>query len=300
MIEKITITNHLGETYDLPLRTPDESGFVVASVTGLNPPKANVNFTDSSTLDGGYYNSARVGRRNIVFSLKFLPHLSIETCRHNSFRIFPIKKKIKMVFTTDERVVYTEGYVESNESSVFSKTTGTQISVLCPNSFFSELNTVDAMFGNVQAVFEFPFSNESTSDPLLEFSQYSDSHEIHIENHGEIEVGAIFNIDIGGAVGDILIGDSEGHLMQIDVSRIADQTGTALGVGDTIIINTIPGEKNITLRRNGVDSPAFYCIDRYFQWLELYPGPNVLYYSAVSGADNLRLTISYPVYYQGL
>ena len=300
MLEKVTVTNHLGETYDLPLRTPDESGFIIGSITGLNPPNANVNFTDSATLDGGWYNSARVSRRNIVFTLIYLPHASIEECRHKSYRVFPIKEKVKLTFTTDERVLVTEGYVETNEATVFSQNAGTRISILCPKPFFESSAVAEMDFGTVTGVFEFPFSNEDLNIPLLELSSYSTEHEIHVDYEGEIDVGAIFTLDFYGPVGDISIGDLDGHLMLLDVSRIADNTGTAIGAGDRIIINTIPGEKKVELIRSGRTIPIFYCINRYFQWLEIHPGENTMYYQAVSGIDNLRLTLTYPIYYQGM
>lgn len=300
MLEKVTVTNHLGETYDLPLRTPDESGFIIGSITGLNPPNANVNFTDSSTLDGGWYNSARVSRRNIVFTLIYLPRASIEECRHKSYRVFPIKKKVKLTFTTDERVLITEGYVETNEATVFSQNAGTRISVLCPKPFFEANSSVELGFGTITSMFEFPFSNEDLNLPLIEFSGYSSDHEIHIEYTGELEVGVTFTLDFNGPVGDISIGDADGHLMFLDVSRIEDNTGTAIGAGDRIVISTMPGEKSITLIRLGYSIPIYYCIDRYFEWLELRPGTNVMYYQAVSGVDNIKLTLSYPIYYQGM
>ena len=300
MLEKVTVTNHLGETYELPLRTPDESGFAIASITGLNPPKANVNFTDSSVLDGGWYNSARVSQRNIVFTIIFLPNASIEECRHKCYRVFPIKKKVSLVFTTDERTLTTEGYVESNEATVFSQRTGTTISILCPNPFFTGINTVVNTFGAVTNLFQFPFSNEDLNLPLIEISSYSTDREINIEYNGELEVGAVFAMDLDGPVGDISIGDEAGNLMYLDVSKVETNTGQALGVGDRVVINTIPGQKTVYLIRSGLRIPIFYCIDRYFEWLLIKPGSNTFYYNAVSGAENIRFTIRYPLYYQGL
>ena len=300
MIQKVIITNHLNEIFELPLSTPEQSGFVVTSISGLNPPKATINFTESSVLDGGYYNSARVSKRNIRFSLKFLKNLSIEECRHRSYRIFPIKKKVTMTFVTDERLLTTEGYVEANEAVIFSKTTSTSISVLCPSPYFESLIEYENEFGTISPSFEFPFSNESTSLPLIEFGTYSYDHELTVEYPGEIEVGGIFEINCTGAVEDITIGDEKGNMMTIDTSRIYDNTGTALGSGDTIVINTIAGKKNIYLRRSGVEIPIFYCIDRHFDWIELYPGDNTIHYNAASGIDNMLIKLTYPIYYQGI
>lgn len=45
MIKSITVTNYLGDSIKLELARPEESGFVVKSVTGLGPGSANINTT---------------------------------------------------------------------------------------------------------------------------------------------------------------------------------------------------------------------------------------------------------------
>ena len=81
MIHSITVTNYLGDSLTLTLSRPEESGFIVMSVTGLGPAKANINTTEISTNDGALYNSARVTSRNIVLSLRFLFDPTIEDVR---------------------------------------------------------------------------------------------------------------------------------------------------------------------------------------------------------------------------
>ena len=67
MIYSFTITNYLGDTIKLTLREPALSGFLIKSVTGLGPVKANINTTEVATNDGSKFNSARLTQRNIVF-----------------------------------------------------------------------------------------------------------------------------------------------------------------------------------------------------------------------------------------
>ena len=60
MIRTITVKNYLGDSIKLNLARPEESGFVVKSITGLGPGKATVNTTEVATNDGGLFNSARM------------------------------------------------------------------------------------------------------------------------------------------------------------------------------------------------------------------------------------------------
>lgn len=49
MIRNVTIINPLGERLVLDLMNPVKSGFIVESIEGLGPVKADVNFTELAT-----------------------------------------------------------------------------------------------------------------------------------------------------------------------------------------------------------------------------------------------------------
>ena len=58
MIKSITVKNYLNDQITLELTRPEKSGFIVESIDGLGPAKANINVTDISTNDGGIFNSS--------------------------------------------------------------------------------------------------------------------------------------------------------------------------------------------------------------------------------------------------
>src|SRR5688572_25789928 len=125
------VINHLGESLILTLRKPRESGFRVHDIKGLGPVKADIHTSSISTLDGVIYNSAQLGGRNIVLELGFLGAPTIEETRLKSYKCFPIKQNVTLIFETDTRTALTHGYVETNEPTIFGKETGTQISIVC-------------------------------------------------------------------------------------------------------------------------------------------------------------------------
>ena len=156
MINFVEVTNYLGESFVLRLKDPAESGFFIRSIDGLGPAKANVNMTDVATIDGSRFNSSRLQTRNIVISLGFLPIHSIENLRQLTYKIFPIKRPVKLVIGTDNRVLQTEGYVESNEPDIFSKDEGCQISIVCPDPNLYAYYNESRSYGGINALFEFP------------------------------------------------------------------------------------------------------------------------------------------------
>ena len=90
MLKRIVITNPKGEVLDLELANPEKSGFTVAKVEGLGPPKASINGQTMVTSDGMYFTYARADTRQIIFTLEFrgrdsrskYGELSIDECRH--------------------------------------------------------------------------------------------------------------------------------------------------------------------------------------------------------------------------
>ena len=77
MIRAVTFTNYLGDSIRLDLARPEESGFIIKSVTRLGPGKANINTTEIATNDGSLFNSSRMPSRNIVISLAYMWKLSL-------------------------------------------------------------------------------------------------------------------------------------------------------------------------------------------------------------------------------
>lgn len=303
MIKSFTVTNYLGDSIKLSLAEPEKTGFAILSVTGLNPPKANINTTDMASVDGSLYNSARLDKRNIVFTILFVESdtESIEDIRHKSYKYFPLKKKLDIMIETDRRSVRTTGYVESNEALIFSEQVGTTISVICPDPYFYDAgNTVITDFYTVEPTFEFPFSNESTSDPLLVFGEFNLVPNKAIRYDGDADVGITVRIHAIGAAKNVsLYNLGTREVMKIDTDKLADIAGSGIIGKDDIIITTSKGNKSITLIRDGISYNILNCLDRNADWLCLRKGDNTFAFTADEGITNLQLQIEHQIIYEG-
>lgn len=161
MIKSVTVTNYLGESLKMELTNPYDSGIAITDITGIGPGKADINVTELTSSDGSLYNSARLGTRNIVMTLRFMIAPDIETVRQKSYKYFPIKKELILTFETDNRSCYIAGYVESNEPVIFDENEYTQISIICPDPYFYSTEANAMVFSGVVPMFEFEFSNET-------------------------------------------------------------------------------------------------------------------------------------------
>lgn len=304
MIRTITFTNYLGDSIKLDLARPEESGFIVKSMTGLGPGKASINTTEVATNDGSLFNSSRMPSRNIVISLGYMWNTTIEEARQLSYKYFPIKKKITVLIETDNRKAEIEGYVESNDPTIFSSDEGSDISIICPNPFFYSagqdgINTT--IFYGVEALFEFPFSNESLTENLLEMGEIKNDTERVVVYNGDAEIGVTITIHAIGEADTITIYNTgTREVMRIDTDKLEKFTGSGIVAGDEIIICTVKGSKSITLLRSGKTTNILNCLDKDADWFQLTKGDNIFAYTAEYGSTNLQFRIENQIIYEGV
>lgn len=301
MIKTITVTNQLSESVVFDLRSPEQSGFFVRKVDGLGPSKATINMSDSLSLDGSVFNSARLNKRNIVFDLGFLEKPTIEDTRQKLYRCFPIKTKVQIVIETDNRTLITNGYVESNEPNIFSKEEASSVSVVCEDAYLRSLTTVVVNFSAVSSLFEFPFSNESLTEKLIIFGNVVTEPENNVVYTGESPVGFRMYIHATGTVGTFTIYNlNTRESMLIDSDILQSLTGSGIISGDEIIISTIRGNKYVDLVRDGETYNILNSLGPDSDWFSLTRGDNLFYYTAVSGESNLQFRIEYELLFEGI
>lgn len=304
MIKAITAVNDRGESLRIELTKPMETGFLVKNIDGLGPGKATVNTTEMATYDGAMYNSSRFNQRTITITFKYLNAPTIEDVRQKSYKYFSINQQITLIVETTNRTAEINGWVESNEANIFDKAETATISIVCPDPYFKlygSKGTEVHVFYGVDALFEFPFENDSLTEPMLEFGSIQEKREQNIFYTGDAEVGMSFIMHALGEVGDVIIYNVRTReQMRILESRLVALTGEKLHKGDTITITTGKGEKGITLLRDGDTYNILNVLDKGTTWLTLKKGDNLLAYSASYGAEFLEFKIENRVIYEGV
>lgn len=237
-----------------PTNVSNSTGFVIDKIDGLGPVDADVNMSEMA-VDGDHYNSSRVGKRNIVLTLKFYSETGtgIEEVRHKSYELFPKHTPICIEVETDERTVYTKGYVEKNDPDIFSSESGNEVSILC-------------------------------EDPKMYGEHHTDSltvGETTIECDGELENGVILTFTVGSAVSapvaqevpafTISCSKPDGSSQSIDIfSPIGGYVA-----GDVITINCISGQKSVIWTDTAdADHNSLNLISKNPDWITLKSGDN--------------------------
>ena len=304
MIKSVTVINYLNESLKIVMGRPELSGFHIQEITGLGPSKANINATENSTDDGSVYNSARLDARNIVMKLVLFPNPTIEHTRQSSYKYFPIKKPVTLVIETDNRICETVGYVETNTPNIFSKQESISISIICHDPYFysyGEDGTNVVVFHGVESGFEFPFSNESLTENLIEFGAQSQDTYQTVYYTGDAEIGMTISIHAIGEAKNISIFNTvTRESMRIDTDKLAQITGSGIIAGDDIIICTVKRSKTIYLLRNGVYINILNCLDRDADWFQLSKGDNLFAYTVDEGLENLQFRIENRTIFEGV
>lgn len=304
MIKNVTVKNYLGDSITLDLVEPEKSGFIIESIDGLGPVKADINTTNMALNDGGVFNSSRLGSRNIVLQLRFLENLTIEQTRQLSYKYFPAKQEVDLIFETDERKVEINGWVESNEPNIFSPEERTQISIICPDPYFysiSDDDITETVFSALMPQFEFPFSNESLENKLIIVGDIQTKRENTVYYGGDIETGVVINMYATGRVDNVTIYNIKPReKMRIDTDKITTLTGSGIVSGDQIVISTLTGKKSVTLIRGGIYTNILNCVDKDADWFHLSKGDNIFTYTADYGETNIKFSLLSQIIYEGI
>lgn len=325
MIKSFTVTNYRDESMTCELTDPYKTGFAITSITGIDPEEATINIADISSIDGGVYNSARIGSRNITISLRFIEYysgnkfVSIEEIRHKCYRFFPVKKKVKLMFKTDTRESYISGYVEANDSEIFSKEEGAVISILCDKPFFYTSVLQENSYNDFALPkFYFPFYRVPSvqSNIKLIFGQIMNFQVTTINYEGEIDTGIRFVIDFTTNMSNnatIEITSAETRIKNvINISKIiqavnsqkSDDTPTFTGVktGDSLVLSTVDGNKYATFITNGIEYNVLGAISAQgTKWLYLVPGANTIRIDIINDdTADIDVSSSNKVYFNGV
>lgn len=301
MINSFSVENPRGEKMEFDLFHPEPIGLYVKEIKGLGPPKADIHTMSVATWDGGVFVSSRAQQRNIVITLGIIGAPSVETARQSTYKYFPLKKKVKLTFYTDNRHVEIEGYVESNEPNIFSEHEDTQISIICPDPYFYEPGISRDAFLGVDPLFEFPFENP-IDEPLLEFGEIRLDTKAVLTYSGDADAGVTISIrSYENGISNIRINNlTTQTYIFINTAMITKLTGVTFGKDDTIDITTTIGKRSAILRKGGRAYNILGAINKDADWFQLTQGDNVFDFVADSGAKDLMMTFTYRNAYGGI
>jgi len=226
---------------------------ILRSITGLGPPDKSL-FVGDYARDGGFYGGRRTLTRNPVFTIEINPNYglgeTVDGWRDILYRTFndPFVDGDDVTFVLHDDVKPLRqftGYCEKFEGELFDQETVSQISLICPDPYIRDVAETAVTPPEGSAGWQtVPFTYAGTAEAGFEVT---------------IEVQATTTT---------LTLDNNGKTMVL--------TYPSFQPGDTVYINTKPGERQIKLTQGSVTSDILYTLYSESPWLSLHSQSNNL------------------------
>ena len=274
MLTKLEIMNGQGQVLALSLRD-SSSGYLVKEIDGLDPVKATLVSSNFAQIDGAQYQTSRRDPRNITMKLGLWPAYAMTTAqalRMNLYKYAMPKSIVSLrLYLDDVLFATTTAVVESVTSSLFTSDPEVDFSFMCfdPDFYSPSMTTVHGAT-----------TSGSTPQPV----NYA----------GSSDAGVVFTLNIDQSFSAITL-----HNTRPDSTEQVLEVGFSFLAGDVLVINTIPGQKAVTLTRSGITSSLLYGVVAPPGWTSLAQGLNNIRAFIASGTP-MAFTMTYTPKYGGL
>lgn len=274
MLYKVEATNVRGDVLSLPFDS-FSNGFVVKDIDGLGPVKASLVSSSFAGVDGTQYQSARRDERNVVVKLELKPDYistTVRALRTQLYSFFMTKTPVTLKFYDTEisTVARIDGRIESCQPSLFDRNPTIDISIICFDPDFVDVTGYTSISSTISGTTETPLPYDGT-----------------------VDAGLTFTLNVNRTLGEFVLylRGSDNVLQSLDVVY-------PFLTGDVVKINTIRGQKAITLTRSGTTSSILYAKQPTSAWLTLQQGDNK--FRAYAAGAGVPYTLSFNARYGGL
>jgi hypothetical protein len=272
-LTKIEAVNSAGDILTLEL-ADNSNGLQLEGVDGLDPVKATLTGSGYAGKDGSLFQSAKRESRSLSLFVAFTPDYvttQVPDLRALLYAYFMPKTAVTLrFFLGEELTVYLNCRVERLSSTPFSRNPGAQIDLLAFDPDFLDVDETSEGFATV----------EDTTEETIEYP-------------GTVETGFRIDVNVDRTLDQITfyLRNPDGTLKSLDVTY-------DMIAGDILTINTVRGDKYVQLLRSGVTTPILYAMSVQSNWLELFPGDNLIRGYAIG--DPILYTVTYNSRYGGL
>lgn len=286
---KIICTNEDG--FFLEFNERNFNPFLLAGTDGIYEAKNKVYVSENSMIDGATYQGSVATYRNIVLTLKDKDNFPEN--RNALNRLFKEASKGTLVFIeADAPPRKIDYYVESLQSTEHHQIRTHEISLICPDPFFYDMEESEEAMASWVSNFIFPFSSPSTG---FIFGYQSNERIKTIQNDiAEDNIGVKITLTCTGTV----INPSITHIETGESINIGHAGKPfEIGTGDVVVITTATGNKHVTLTHNGVTSEVNHYLTEDSVFVQLMRGSNSFGFGADAGLNNLSISIAYTYKY---
>lgn len=269
------------------------SPFLLMNCDGIYSVNNNVSTSANTMIDGSTYLGSVTKMRNIILTIADKENHQIN--RNLLYQLFKPKSPGTFAYVENGLSKIIDYYVESINIDSVKNVRVAEISLLCPDPFFRDLQDISVLMAGWQKLFEFPHEfldakeqlGTRLTEKLKEIPNESAADNIGITAiltaEGNVLNPGLFHVESGST---IKIGT---NLKPLNLSS-----------GDKVIITTSTNNKNVYLESNGETTVINEYLDETSDFFQLQHGKNSLRYSADVGEDYLSVEIRFRYRYLGV
>ena len=277
----LKVENTRGAVIEL---TNNEENYQVTDISGLNPPNANINTSNYANGDGSSFSSSRIPNREVVITVYI--NGDIQKNRLTLYKFFRSKEWCKIYYKDEYRDVFVEGYVQTLDVTPFVQKQVAQISILCPDPYLKDIETIVQSISKVIKRFTFPFS--INIDKPIPFSSFELEKVTNVINDSESKTGLIIDVKFMGTVNKLEIrnvDNGENFIIDYEFHR-----------NDKLVINCNRGSKSIILTRDAIEYNLIPYVRSGSTFFQLGIGDNNFSFLADDGNDDILVDIHFNYY----
>lgn len=286
MSKKIVCENYLKEMITFEYKFP----FFLKSVDGLHEVLGVVVGMKSAYAIGESYIGTSIKKRNII--IKGAIRDDVISNRQKLYRIFPLKTTGTLYYYENNlkrKIEYRVESIEIDNKGIYKQF---QISLICPNPYFTDLEKTQLQIATWSPAFKFPL--RILHDTGIKFGVKNTTSMATIQNDTNIE----FGMTLIFIANDTVVNPS---LFNVD-TREEMKIEKAMEAGDKIIVKTYRQNKNIIYISvsTGIEENINNLMVYGSKFLQVHHGSNTYRYNADSGVDNLEAVIEYVNEYEAV
>lgn len=279
----LSVENEYGES----LALTNNPAYIIKAIDGLNPPEAIINTTLRAGHDGTLFNSAYLDNRLLTITIAI--NGPAERNRNALYSFFQSGHKSRIYYKNGMRDVYIDGYGQSMPIGFFDEKEIFQVSLLCPDPYFHDIE--DSYATNDQVTPQLEFQAEFPSSGMA-FSTIELGAGIEIINRGNTDVGILVTFTANASfTNPVLTNDTSGEYFGVN---------TTLSTGDQLVFNSNIDGRAVYQVSSGSRTSKVGAIKSGSTWLMCKPGRNSFTISGTGDVRDLHCSIFLQNKYQGV
>ncbi len=286
MLKKVVCENYLNEKIIFQCKFP----FFLISIEGLHSVLGIIAGIKSAYSIGEKYIGTSVEKRNIIITGAIRDNIVAN--RQKLYRVFPLKTTGTLYYYEDNisrKINYKVESIQIDNKGIYKQF---QISLICHNPYFTDLEPTILQMATWSP--EFKFMLKIPEKKGIIFGSKNPTSMATIQNDSNIEYG----LTIIFIANDVVKNPS---LFNVD-SREEMKVEKIMQAGDKLIVTTFRQDKNIYYisSSTGIKENINNLMSYGSKFLQVHHGENTFRYNADEGINNLEATIEYYNEYEAI